>query len=535
MKKILYSLLSLFIVCGLVWAASTTTNYSLYKPGIGDTDWGASVNTNFDTIDTQMKTNADAISTHTSDNTQAHSDYLLNNANDTTSGTITAAGFIGDLTGNVTGNVSGSSGSTTGNAATATALAANPTDCSAGEFANAIDASGNLTCAAPAGGGSGDVTSVGDCESGACLDGTSDGGTWIKFYDAQGAGQLITGDLSEARVWTLPNVTGTVALTSNIPTDATYITQTANGTLSAEQALSSLSSGIMRVATTTGVITSLTDSAGIAANISDETGTGVLVFATSPTLVTPTLGVAAATSINKVAITAPATSATLTIADGKTLTATNTVNLNTMTDGKWCKYTSAGTVLDCNVDPVTDTNTTYTAGGTLLDLTGTTFSIDEGTLTNNKLCTYVSGTGIVCNSDDANTTYTAGDYLTLTGTDFDLDAEIYTKTISFVLESPTDADAFLIWKAPYALTITDIDCITKAATSAVIDIQECDSAGANCATVDATITCDSDGAADDGSLTNGAIDANDWIKLDIGTVTGTVGAVTVTIKYTPTD
>ena len=49
------------------------------------------------------------------------------------------------------------------------------------------------------------------------------------------------------------------------------------------------------------------------------------VTLTSPTLVTPTLGVATATSVNKVAITAPATSATLTIADGKTLTANNSI------------------------------------------------------------------------------------------------------------------------------------------------------------------------------------------------------------------
>lgn len=46
---------------------------------------------------------------------------------------------------------------------------------------------------------------------------------------------------------------------------------------------------------------------------------------TSPTLVTPVLGVATATSINKVTITAPATSATLTIADGKTLTVNNSI------------------------------------------------------------------------------------------------------------------------------------------------------------------------------------------------------------------
>ncbi len=70
------------------------------------------------------------------------------------------------------------------------------------------------------------------------------------------------------------------------PTNATYITQTPDGTLSQEQALSALSSGIMRVATTTGVVTSLTDSSGILANISDETGTGVMVFSTTPTFTT---------------------------------------------------------------------------------------------------------------------------------------------------------------------------------------------------------------------------------------------------------
>lgn len=50
-------------------------------------------------------------------------------------------------------------GSLTGNASTATALASNPTDCGVGEFANAIDSQGNLTCATPA--GSGDVSGPG--------------------------------------------------------------------------------------------------------------------------------------------------------------------------------------------------------------------------------------------------------------------------------------------------------------------------------------------------------------------------------------
>ncbi len=46
--------------------------------------------------------------------------FLRNDGDDSTSGTITAAGFSGPLTGNVTGNASGSSGSCTGNSATAT-------------------------------------------------------------------------------------------------------------------------------------------------------------------------------------------------------------------------------------------------------------------------------------------------------------------------------------------------------------------------------------------------------------------------------
>jgi hypothetical protein len=45
-------------------------------------------------VSTTENTNWDAAYTHSTDNTQAHSDYLLNNANDATSGSLTATNFI---------------------------------------------------------------------------------------------------------------------------------------------------------------------------------------------------------------------------------------------------------------------------------------------------------------------------------------------------------------------------------------------------------------------------------------------------------
>ena len=84
-------------------------------------------------------------------------------------------------------------------------------------------------------------------------------------------------------------------------------------------------------------------SANLISAVTNETGTGSLVFATSPTLVTPTIGAATATSVNKVAITAPATGSTLTVADGKTLTASNTLTF-TGTDASSVAFGTGGTV-----------------------------------------------------------------------------------------------------------------------------------------------------------------------------------------------
>ena len=82
-------------------------------------------------------------------------------------------------------------------------------------------------------------------------------------------------------------------------------------------------------------------SAQLAAAISDETGTGVIVFNNNPTLITPTLGAATATSINGLALTS--STGTLTIANSKTLTASNTLTF-TGTDSSSVAFSAGGTV-----------------------------------------------------------------------------------------------------------------------------------------------------------------------------------------------
>ena len=88
-----------------------------------------------------------------------------------------------------------------------------------------------------------------------------------------------------------------------------------------------ISTGVSGLGTGVATFLATPSSANLASALTDETGSGAAVFATSPTLVTPILGAATATSVNKVTITAPASSSTLTVADGKTLTASNSLTL----------------------------------------------------------------------------------------------------------------------------------------------------------------------------------------------------------------
>jgi len=82
-----------------------------------------------------------------------------------------------------------------------------------------------------------------------------------------------------------------------------------------------------------------------------------------------------------------------------------------------------------------------------------------------------------------------------------------------------------------AITITSINCVTSSATSVVFQLLEGDANGANGAIVDTDISCSTTNAADDGALSNAAIDAGDWLLASISQVSGEVDWLSVTVEY----
>ena len=115
----------------------------------------------------------------------------------------------------------------------------------------------------------------------------------------------------------------------------------------------------------------------------------------------------------------------------------------TLTSGKWCVYD--GAEIDCNVEPVTDSDTTYTAGNTYIYLSGTQFlfnetklnaTIDARMVDDSDTVWNITGSNYLINSSgvlelnesllnttidarDTDTTYSADNFwLYLTGTTF---------------------------------------------------------------------------------------------------------------------
>lgn len=196
-------------------------------------------------------------------------------------------------------------------------------------------------------------------------------------------GSSVTGTFSANGHVTFEGVTSTGATgTGNLvfSTSPTFVTP-ALGTPASGVAtnLTGTASGLTAGTVTTNAnLTGPITSVGNATSVAAQTGTGsTFVMNTSPTLVTPVLGVASATSVNKVAITAPATSATLTLANSSTL-ATSGANSITLTSTGSTNITlpTSGTLVNSAVTTLSSLTSIGTIGtGTWQ---GTTIGLSYG-------------------------------------------------------------------------------------------------------------------------------------------------------------
>ncbi|MBZ9577418.1 hypothetical protein KJA13_00045, partial [Patescibacteria group bacterium] len=104
-------------------------------------------------------------------------------------------------------------------------------------------------------GGAGDVESVGDCLTGACLDGSADGGTYIRIYDGDSHYlEINPGDITADRIVNFRDAAGTVLLsgdtltgdiTATFDTDGSTATALANDTVAVAEFLASQDWGDM--------------------------------------------------------------------------------------------------------------------------------------------------------------------------------------------------------------------------------------------------------------------------------------------------
>jgi len=252
--------------------------------------------------------------------------------------------------------------------------------------------------------------------------------------------------------------------------------------------------------------------------VGTSTGTGNVVLSASPTFTgTPVLP----TPFTIGAISMTSTATELNLLDGITVLSGSNTGDEPVAD-----LTTSGTIeiaTGAETNTGTDATRAVSPDG-LDDWTGSAQVTTLGTIATGVW----SGTDVaVVGGGTGASTLTDGQILVGNGTGA---VTALPPSMAFVVLEPDAADAIDLLKAPAAITITDIHCITDAGT-VVIDIQECTSTGATCVTVDATISCDSDGAEDDGAFTNGTIDAADWVHLEMGTVTTAI-QVAITIYYT---
>jgi hypothetical protein len=148
-----------------------------------------------------------------------------------------------------------------------------------------------------------------------------------------------------------------------------------------------------------------------------------------------------------------------------------------------------------------------------------TLNVQAVTINSGADCV-ASGAGTICHDTTAGQLIVAGKVY---------DAR---RSESFTFDSPLAGNMRKFAK-PFGMTLTGVTCLTELTTSAVLDVLACNSNGGSCASVlAAPITCGTTKSSVVPTTT--LINAGAYMKVSVGTVSGSPSELYVSVDYTVT-